>query len=84
MADLPIGMALAGIRNLKGLSQTDVEARTGMMRTYVSRVENGAHVPSLGNLCRFAEAFEIPAWRILKYAEQLRVRMEVGGEDQAP
>ena len=38
---LMIGERLRTIRESKNLSQGDIEQRTGMMRSYTSRVENG-------------------------------------------
>ena len=42
------------------MSQGDVEKRTGLLRCYISRVENGHTVPSLETLERLAAALEIP------------------------
>ena len=44
---LMIGERLRKIRESKKLSQGDIEERTGMLRCYTSRVENGHTVPSL-------------------------------------
>ena len=44
---LMIGERLRTIRESKNLSQGDIEQRTGMMRSYTSRVENGHTVPSI-------------------------------------
>ena len=41
-----IGDRLRAIRESKKLSQGDIETRTGLLRCYVSRVENGHTVPS--------------------------------------
>ena len=37
----------------------DIERRTGLLRCYLSRVENGHTVPSLETLAKIAEAMEI-------------------------
>ena len=47
---LMIGERLRTIRESKNLSQGDIEQRTGMLRCYTSRVENGHTVPSLDTL----------------------------------
>lgn len=52
------------IRTAKGLSQSDVEHRTGLLRTYMSRVENGHTVPSLETLEKFARALDIPLYQL--------------------
>ena len=44
---LMIGERLRTIRESKNLSQGDIEKRTGMLRCYTSRVENGHTVPSI-------------------------------------
>ena len=46
----------------KGLSQGDIEKSTGLLRCYISRIENGHTVPSLETLERFAGALEVPLY----------------------
>jgi transcriptional regulator with XRE-family HTH domain len=57
---MEIGPRLRQLREEKGLSQLDIEEITGLLRTYVSRVENGYIVPSLETLERFAAALDVP------------------------
>jgi transcriptional regulator with XRE-family HTH domain len=59
-----VGERLRALREQKGLSQSDLEDRSGMARTYVSRVEQGHTVPSLETLERFAGALEVPLYRL--------------------
>jgi transcriptional regulator with XRE-family HTH domain len=59
-----IGEKLRELRELKKLSQGDIEERTGMLRCYTSRVENGHTVPSLETLEKYARALEIPLYKI--------------------
>jgi len=54
-----IGEVIRTYRNERGLSQGDIERRTGLLRCYLSRVENGHTVPSLETLAKIAEAMEI-------------------------
>ena len=54
-----IGEVIKTYRSQRGLSQGDIERRTGLLRCYLSRVENGHTVPSLGTLAKIAEAMEI-------------------------
>jgi transcriptional regulator with XRE-family HTH domain len=49
---LMIGERLRTIRESKNLSQGDIEKRTGMLRCYTSRVENGHTVPSIETLAK--------------------------------
>lgn len=57
-----IGEKLRAIREAKKLSQGDVEHRTGLLRAYVSRVENGHTVPAVETLEKFARALEVPMY----------------------
>jgi transcriptional regulator with XRE-family HTH domain len=50
------GDRLRDIREEKKLSQGDIEKRTGLLRCYVSRVENGHTVPAIETLEKFARA----------------------------
>jgi transcriptional regulator with XRE-family HTH domain len=59
-----IGARIRQLREDKELSQGAIEQRTGLMRCYVSRVENGHKVPSLETLERFASALEVPLYRL--------------------
>jgi len=62
---MQIGARLHLLREEKKLSQADIEARTGLKWSYVSRVENGHSVPSLGSLEKFARALEIPMYHLM-------------------
>ena len=59
-----IGERLREIRQLKSLTQGDIEKRTGLLRCYLSRVENGHTVPSLDTLEKIARALEVPLYQI--------------------
>ena len=54
-----IGMTIRGFRQQKGMSQGDIEKRTGLLRCYLSRVENGHTVPSLDTLKKIASALDL-------------------------
>ncbi len=58
-----IGERLRAIREAKRLSQGDVEHRTGLLRCYISRVENGHTVPAVETLGKFARALEMPTYQ---------------------
>jgi len=55
-----IGTTIRNHRLQKGLSQGDIEKRTGLLRCYLSRVENGHTVPSLDTLSKIALALDMP------------------------
>jgi len=54
-----IGKRLRGLREAKGLSQSDVEDRSGLPRAYVSKVEHGRSTPTLQVLERWATALDV-------------------------
>jgi transcriptional regulator with XRE-family HTH domain len=55
---------LRQLREQKNLSQGDVEKRTGLLRCYISRVENGHAVPAIETLEKLARALEVPLYRL--------------------
>jgi transcriptional regulator with XRE-family HTH domain len=57
---MKIGTAVRAYRLQKGLSQGDIEKKTGLLRCYLSRVENGHTVPSLDTLSKIAQALDMP------------------------
>jgi transcriptional regulator with XRE-family HTH domain len=59
-----IGDRLRTIREEKKLSQGDIEKRTGLLRCYVSRVENGHTVPAVETIEKFARALEVPIYQL--------------------
>jgi len=59
-APIAIGTTIRAFRLQKGMSQGDIEKRTGLLRCYLSRVENGHTVPSLDTLAKIAAALDIP------------------------
>ena len=59
-----IGTRLKKLREDRNLSQGDIEKRTGLLRCYISRVENGHTVPSIETLERLAAAMEIPLYQL--------------------
>jgi transcriptional regulator with XRE-family HTH domain len=65
-----ISTRLRKLREEKNLSQGDIERRTGLLRCYISRVENGHTVPSLGTLEKLAAALEIPLFRLFYDGEE--------------
>ena len=58
--DMNIGETIRNYRLQKGMSQGDIEKRTGLLRCYLSRVENGHTIPSLDTLAKIAGAMELP------------------------
>ena len=55
-----IGDKLKALREHKKLSPGEVQNRGGLLRCYVSRVENGHTIPTLENLEKLARALDVP------------------------
>jgi transcriptional regulator with XRE-family HTH domain len=51
------------LREAKNFSQGDIEKRSGLLRCYLSRVENGHTVPSLETLEKIARALGVPLYQ---------------------
>jgi transcriptional regulator with XRE-family HTH domain len=49
---------LKRLRELKGITLEELAARTGLTKSYLSKVERGVSVPSISTALRVAEAFE--------------------------
>jgi len=58
-----IGDRLRALREEKKFSQGEVEKRTGLFRSYISRVENGHTVPAVETLEKFARALGVPMYQ---------------------
>ena len=65
-----IGDRLREMREEKKLSQGDIEKRTGLLRCYVSRVENGHTVPAIETLEKMARALEVPLYQLFYDGEE--------------
>jgi transcriptional regulator with XRE-family HTH domain len=66
---MDVGDRLKQLRELKGLSQGKIEERTGLVRPYISRVENGHTAPSVETLEKFAHALDMPLYQLLYEGE---------------
>lgn len=58
-----VGERIRRLREAKSMSQGDIEKRTGLLRCYISRVENGHTVPALETIEKIAAALDIPLYR---------------------
>ena len=65
-----IGDRLRALREEKNFSQGEIEKRTGLLRCYVSRVENGHTVPAVETLEKFARALEVPMYQLFYDGEE--------------
>ena len=65
-----IGDRLRALREEKNMSQGDIEKRTGLLRCYISRVENGHTVPAIETLEKLARALEVPLYQLFYDGEE--------------
>ena len=65
-----IGDRLREMREEKKLSQGDIEKRTGLLRCYISRVENGHTVPAIETLEKMARALGVPLYQLFYEGEE--------------
>jgi transcriptional regulator with XRE-family HTH domain len=64
-----LGLAIRHFRSDLGISQEELANRAGIHRTYVGGIERGTRNPSYASIVRIADALQIPASRIIEYAE---------------
>ena len=62
---MQIGPRLRTLREEKNFSQGDIEKATGLLRCYVSRVENGHTVPTVETLEKWARALDMPLYKVM-------------------
>lgn len=65
-----VGERLRTLREERNFSQGEIEKRTGLLRCYISRVENGHTVPAVETLEKFARALEVPMYQLLYDGEK--------------
>lgn len=70
------GLQVAGqvkeIRRARHLSQRQLAARMQVPRTYISKIENGKAIPTLGSLERLAQALEVEVCHLVRDARSRR------------
>jgi transcriptional regulator with XRE-family HTH domain len=71
-----IGDRLRELREAKKMSQGDIEKRTGLLRCYTSRVENGHTVPAISTLEKMARALEVPLYQLMYDGEEPPVALK--------
>jgi transcriptional regulator with XRE-family HTH domain len=65
-----IGDRLRDLREEKNLSQGEIEKRTGLLRCYISRVENNHTVPAIETLEKMARAMGVPIYALFYEGEK--------------
>jgi len=90
---LSIGERLRRLRLQKGLSQRDIEKASGLLRSYLSRVEHGHSVPTLETLEKLSAALDLPLYRLFHTPDEepsttsrvaQQKRLEELAEDASP
>lgn len=75
-ASAEAGLQVAGqvreIRRARHLSQRQLAARMQVPRTYISKIENGKAIPTLGSLERLAHALEVEVSHLVRDARSRR------------
>jgi len=65
-----VGETLRAIRESKNLTQGEIEKRTGLLRCYISRIENSHAVPAIETLEKLARALEVPLYQLFYDGEE--------------
>src|ERR1035437_8373560 len=65
-----IGERLRALREQKNFSQGEIEKRTGLLRCYISRVDNGHTVTAIETLEKLARALEVPMYQLFYEGEE--------------
>lgn len=60
-----LGLRIKELRTEHGLTQEDLAERSGLFRTYMSRIESGAANPTLTMLYQIASAFAVDVRELL-------------------
>jgi len=70
------GLHVAGqvreMRRMRHLSQRQLAGRMKVPRTYISKIENGKAIPTLGSLQRLADALEVEVRQLVRDARSRR------------
>jgi transcriptional regulator with XRE-family HTH domain len=78
------GQKLKELREAKNLSQGDIGKRTGLLRCYTSRVENGHTVPSVDTQEKYARVLEIPLYRLFTDGQPVKkLNLPESSDDRA-
>jgi transcriptional regulator with XRE-family HTH domain len=71
-AGLHVAAQVRDIRKARHLSQRQLASRMQVPRTYISKIENGKAIPTLGSLERLAEALEVDVSHLVRDARSRR------------
>jgi transcriptional regulator with XRE-family HTH domain len=66
---LQVATAVRDLRRVRNLSQRQLAGRMNVPRTYISKIENGKAMPTLGSLERLARALQVDISALLRDAK---------------
>lgn len=69
---LQVAAQVRDIRKARHLSQRQLAGRMQVPRTYISKIENGKAIPTLGSLERLADALEVDVSQLVRDARGRR------------
>lgn len=72
MDNKEFGKRLLDIRTTLGLSQKEVEAKSGVSQGYISQLEQGKFSPNITVVLRLAKALRVPVERLLQSENESR------------
>jgi transcriptional regulator with XRE-family HTH domain len=70
--DLQVAAQVREMRRARHLSQRQLAGRMQVPRTYISKIENGKAIPTLGSLERLATALGVEVRRLVRDARSRR------------
>jgi transcriptional regulator with XRE-family HTH domain len=71
-AGLQVARQVRDIRKARHLSQRQLAGRMQVPRTYISKIENGKAIPTLGSLERLAAALDVDISQLVRDARSVR------------
>ena len=71
-AGLQVASQVREIRRARHLSQRQLASRMQVPRTYISKIENGKAIPTLGSLQRLADALEVDMRQLVRDSRSRR------------
>lgn len=66
---LDLAFAIRVVRQASSISQRQLALRTGLQRTYVSKLECEAAVPTIKSLLTIAKGLDVEPWVLIYFAE---------------
>jgi len=71
-AALQVATQVRDIRRARHLSQRQLASRMQVPRTYISKIENGKAIPTLGSLERLAQALDVDVCQLVRDSRSRR------------